>query len=61
MNEVDVANAARLIDAAPRWHPDFEQYPVTRAPYMREPYVRAQLESGPVDAKAIGCIRSMRI
>ncbi|MCG2624685.1 hypothetical protein LVY72_22605 [Arthrobacter sp. I2-34] len=57
MSKVDPSSARRLIDTTPRWHPDFERYLVTRAPYMREPYVRAQLEAGPVNAKAIGWTR----
>ncbi|NKX56286.1 hypothetical protein [Arthrobacter mobilis] len=54
MNKVDPARAGILIEAAPRWHPDFEKYPVTRAPYMREPYVRITHNNVSVDGKAIG-------
>jgi hypothetical protein len=56
--KVDRSSAQRLTEAdATSWRPDFKQFPPTRAPYMREPYVRAHLETETVDAKAIGWTR----
>lgn len=58
--KVDRSQASKLTAEGSSWRPDFKRYPVTRAPYQREPYVRACLspDSGEtVDGKAIGWTR----
>jgi hypothetical protein len=39
------------------WAPDPTRHHITRAPYNREPYVRASVDGVSVDAKAIGWTR----
>lgn len=58
--KVDRSQAGKLTAEPSSWRPDFKRFPVTRAPYMQEPYVRAQLDPGgseTVDGKAIGWTR----
>jgi len=57
MNKVDVVAAREMIgnDDGP-W--PLQRSDVARAPYGREPYVRADLGTGIVDAKAIAWTRT---
>jgi len=59
VNKVDVSRAGGIFASKyPRWHPDFEQEPVTRPRYNREPYVRARMEMETVNGKAIAWTRN---
>jgi hypothetical protein len=44
--KVDRTKARGLLQQESSWHPDFKRFPPTRAPYGREPYVRARLGAG---------------
>ena len=54
MNKVDATKARGLTLPTRGCAPDFGKHPATRAPYRKEPYVRASLDDGTtMDAKAI--------
>lgn len=58
--KVDPSKLGSLTHTDASFVPDFKRFPPTRAPYMREPYVRAKLDldgTTYVDAKAIGWTR----
>jgi hypothetical protein len=55
--KVDPAKAKSLTKGKRGPAPDLKEFPVTRAPYRREPYVRATIDGTTIDAKAIGWTR----